>query len=339
LQISGNVTTELRHRGIYDVVLYHTVLNVSGRFPAPRIDEQEVSAENVLWNRAFLTVGLADPRGIDARITLDWNGIHSDFQAGTGTTTLVNSGVHGPVAVDPKGGPCTFSFQVSLRGHDALRFMPVGAQTRVHLTSPWPHPSFNGAFVPARHSEDAQGFVADWNVLDLNRSFPQSWLGAGTTFDRSDFGVRLIQPVDDYQKSDRAHKYAILFIAVTFVTLFFIEMLKNERVHILNYILMGLAICLFYVILLSVSEHLGFDKAYLLAAVTITGMISWHVRNILSQRTLCRAVGGALATVYTYMYVLLQMKDFALLFGCLGLVLLLGITMAASSRITGAPVR
>lgn len=334
LEIGGSLNTEVRRRGIYDVVLYRAALTFKGRFGRVAIDEQAVAKADVMWDRAFVAIGITDPRGIEERVQLDYAGARFDLGPGVAGASPFASGIHSPVPVKPEGA--AFAFALNLRGHDSLHLVPIGARTNVTLRSPWPHPSFTGAFLPGHHTLDARGFVADWSVLDLNRGFPQSWLGGGVSMDSAAFGVQLMQPVDGYAKSDRAHKYAILIIAMTFVTLLFIEMLKKEHVHALNYILTGLAVCLFYVLLLSLSEHVGFDLAYLVAATATTALVTWHARNILTRASLCRAVGATLTGLYAFMFVLLQLQDFALLVGAAGLFAMLAGVMAAASRITAS---
>lgn len=334
LQVRGSVTTEVRRRGIYDVVLYRAGLSLAGRFDAPRLDEREVAAADALWDRAFVAVGMSDTRGIDGPVTLAWNGARLDVEPGVAGSTAVGTGIHARVPGGAVAG--AFTLELPLRGHDGLHVVPVAARNTVMLRSPWPHPSFAGAYLPRAHAVAADGFTAEWSVLDLNRGFPQQWLGAGPPLDAHAFGVELLQPVDGYQKSDRAHKYALLLIALTFVTFFFIEMLRDERVHALNYVLCGLAICLFYVLLLSLSEHVGFDAAYAIATLATTALVTWHARNVFARRSLCRAVGGTLALLYGALFALIQLKDYALLFGSLGLFAILAAVMWLSSRVTWA---
>lgn len=334
LDMEGSAVTEVRRRGIYEVVLYRTALRLSGHFGPLTVEGSEVSPEDVFWDRAFVTAGVSDMRGVEERVALEWEGQRHDFQPGVAGSTVLTSGLHCRVDVRPGGGEHRFAYDLTVRGHDGLHFVPVAGRTTVNLKSPWAHPSFTGAFLPHKHEISASGVTASWKVLDLNRGFPQQWLGSAASIQGFDFGLKFLYPVDSYQKSDRAHKYALLFIAMAFVSLFFVEILRHERVHTLNYILIGLAICLFYVLLLSVSEHLGFDLAYAIATLATTFLITWHSGNIFVQRRLSRFVGGVLVLLYGFMYILLQLQDFALLVGTMGLFVILAAVMAAASRIT-----
>ncbi|MDU0371946.1 cell envelope integrity protein CreD [Hymenobacter endophyticus] len=229
----------------------------------------------------------------------------------------------------------TFEFTIALNGSSALFFAPLGRETRVKLQAPWPDPSFGGAFLPRQHSITPQGFQANWRVLHLNRSYPQRWRTADfrPDVDNSAFGARLIVPVDEYQKNMRAAKYALLPISLTFLIFFFVEVLNRQRIHPFQYILVGLGLVIFYVLLLALSEHMPFNAAYGLAGLAIIGLVTAYAASIFRQRRLTLITAGVLLLVYGFVFVVLQLQDYALLIGSLGLVLVLATVMYLSRRI------
>ena len=228
-----------------------------------------------------------------------------------------------------------FAFDLDLNGSTGLLLAPLGRQTTAHLSAPWADPSFIGAFLPTQSHVTPQQFAADWRVLHLNRSYPQHWRTAPEqpSVDGSTFGVRLLVPVNEYLKTMRAAKYALLPLTLTFLIFFFVEVLNRRRIHPFQYILVGLALVIFYVLLLALSEQMAFDAAYGLSALVIVGMITAYAAASFRQRRLALVTGGVLALVYGFLFVVLQLQDYALLVGSLGLVVVLGAVMFLSRHI------
>ncbi|WP_310396087.1 cell envelope integrity protein CreD [Hymenobacter sp.] len=229
----------------------------------------------------------------------------------------------------------TFAFDLDLNGSTGLLLAPLGRQTTLHLSAPWADPSFIGAFLPARRTVTPAQFAADWRVLHLNRNYPQHWRSDGDrpSVDASTFGVRLLVPVNEYQKTMRAAKYALLPLTLTFLIFFFVEVLNRRRIHPFQYILVGLALVIFYVLLLALSEQMPFDAAYGLAALVTVGLVTAYAAASFRQRRLTGATAGVLALVYGFLFVVLQLQDYALLVGSLGLVVVLGAVMFLSRNV------
>ena len=229
----------------------------------------------------------------------------------------------------------TFAFDLDLNGSTGLLQAPLGRQTTLHLSAPWADPSFIGAFLPVQRTLGPQQFTADWRVFHLNRNYPQHWRTSETRpdVDASTFGVRLLVPVNEYQKTMRAAKYAVLPLALTFLVFFFVEILNRRRIHPFQYLLVGLALVIFYVLLLALSEHLPFDVAYGVSALTIVGLVSAYAAASFRQRRLTAATAGVLTLVYSFIFVVLQLQDYALLVGSLGLVVVLAAVMFLSRNI------
>ena len=229
----------------------------------------------------------------------------------------------------------TFAFDLDLNGSTGLLQAPLGRQTTLHLSAPWADPSFIGAFLPVQRTLGARQFTADWRVFHLNRNYPQHWRTseARPDVDASTFGVRLLVPVNEYQKTMRAAKYALLPLALTFLVFFFVEILNHRRIHPFQYLLVGLALVIFYVLLLALSEQLPFDAAYGLSALTIMGLVAAYAAASFRQRRPTVATAGVLALVYGFVFVVLQLQDYALLVGSIGLVVVLAVVMFLSRNI------
>jgi inner membrane protein len=214
-----------------------------------------------------------------------------------------------------------------------LYFTPVGKVTDVRLSSAWPNPSFNGAFLPDRRRVGDTGFTANWNVLHLNRNYPQLWTSNKYDISGSAFGIDLLLPVDSYQKTYRSIHYAILFIGFTFLVFFFIEVLNKIFIHPMQYLLVGVALIVFYTLLLAISEHLHFNLAFILSALATLFLIGGYVRAILRSARLTMLISGILTILYAFIFVIIQLQDYALLIGSIGIFIILALVMYFSRKI------
>lgn len=353
LSFQAQVLPEVRNRGIYEVVVYRLDLSMQGEFRKPDLDQWQIAAEDVLWEDAYLSIGITDPRGIREGLGINWQGEVLDLEPGTrlpasdpsGTFQggMLATGVHVPLpglADDAGDTTYPFSLPLELNGSRFLGFMPLGKVTRVELRSPWPDPSFSGAFLPVDRDVRADGFDALWEVSYFGRSYPQSWReiegqdsSPWNQMRDSVFGVELLIPVDLYQKTERSVKYAVLFLLLTFLGFFLFEVFRSKAVHPFQYLLVGCALCLFYLLLLSLSEHVPFALAYGLSATATIGLIYGYARAILDGGGAAALMAAVLIGLYGYLYVLLQVQDFALLLGSLALFLILAVVMYITRRI------
>jgi inner membrane protein len=334
LDIEGDLTPEIRYRGIFEVPLYRARLRFAGEFALEELEPLKIPQEDLRWDEATLSVGVPDPRGIRETVRLLFNGAELDFEPGAGTGSVFPSGIHARVGAPPQAS--AFSFELALNGSSHLGFVPVGQDNRVTLGSSWPDPSFTGAFLPNARTVTPDGFEAEWQLYYLGRSYPQQWKPGEVDLNRlhaSAAGVDLILPVDEYQKSMRSVKYGILFLVLTFGTYFLYEVLGRLRIHPFQYLLVGFALVLFYVLLLSLSEHIGFDAAYAAAAVATIGLIAGYSGFVLKQLSRVAGIGALLSGLYLYLYVLLQLEDYALLLGALGLFAALAAVMWITRRV------
>jgi inner membrane protein len=338
MDVKGRLEPEIRHRGMYDVALFKADLDIEGRFVQPDFSGWRVPAENILWGDAFISLSVPDVRSLAEALPLDWNGTRLEFVPDEYVGSPVTNGLQtrAPLSAAAPAEGYRFKMHVRLNGSGSMDFLPMGKETRVSVTSPWSTPSFKGAFLPRDNQVGQDGFQARWMTLQLSRSFPQSWrrseIGPGD-WNPFTFGVELKLPVDRYQKTMRCAKYASLFILLTFLVFFLNETLDRKRIHPLQYILVGFALCLFYLLLLAFTEHVSFDISYALASVGIVGLITAYGMAVLSARKRAWALGGMLSGLYVYLYTLLQMEDSALLIGALGLFAILAAVMFLTRRL------
>jgi inner membrane protein len=343
LTLDGTLQPEIRHRGIYDVALFKADLHLAGHFAAPDFSGWRVPAENIMWDAAFVTLAVPDVRALAGEVPMAWNGDLSQCVPTDFSGSPVPAGLHTAVAVGPRtdgkkteGKPYAFETRVSLNGSGTMDFLPIGKETRVSLASPWKSPSFSGAFLPRGNKVGTDGFSADWATFQLSRSFPQSWRGSENT--ESDwkpyaFGVDLKLPVDRYRMAMRCAKYAVLFIVLTFLVFFISETFDRRRIHPLQYVLVGCALCLFYLLLLAFTERLPFAAAYAIATAGIVGMITAYAAAVLGGRMRALGLGGMLAGLYAYLYTLLQLEDLSLIMGALGLFAILAAVMYLTRKL------
>jgi inner membrane protein len=333
LDISGSLTPHVRYRSLYEAVLYNAVLSMTGSFALPALTDTDIDPANILWEKAAFCLGITDMRGIQDNIAVTFG--NKTCQAGPGlkTTDIASSGVQCPVVISGPGATMPFSLHLNLNGSDQLHFIPIGETTRVKLTSPWPSPSFNGSFLPTERTISDKGFAAEWKVLHLNRNYPQFWQANQYGVGDSAFGLRLLVTADVYQKAIRVSKYAMMFIVFTFSAFFFSEIISKRRVHPIQYMLVGLSIMLFYVLLLAIAEYIKFDYAYILSALAITATITGYSYGILKNSRFTVTVCGLLVLLYAYLYIVLQLEDYALLMGSIGLFLILAAVMYVTRNI------
>ena len=326
LDITGEVIPEKRYRGIYEVIVYTANLHLSGQFAAPDFSGWSVDPENIRWEEARLAFAVTDMRGIKQTVMLDWGTEELEFSSGVSDVppNIIPAGISVPVDAREAHD---FSFNLELDGSRALQFVPVGKQTNASLSSEWPSPSFNGAFLPDERDVTDDGFEATWHVLDLNRPYGQRWRDHTADLFESAFGLSLVVPVDHYLKSVRATRYAFLVIIMTLLSFFLIELRLRKRGHPFQYILVGVGLCLFYLLLLSLSEHMTFDVAYIIAGVSTVVLIAQYVRYVFKAPKLGILTAGVLSGLYGFVFLLLQLEDYALLVGSIGLFLLLALTM------------
>lgn len=334
LNINGKIEPEIRYRGIYEAILYSTELEMKGYFKKPSFSEWNIPERNILWDDAFVSLGITDMRGIENDIVLKWNETSTAFNPGIECSDVMTSGVSTRVGVqDSSKAKYNFALDLKLKGSTSLYFMPFGKETDVNIISDWHSPSFDGTFLPDNRTVTDTGFIANWKVLHLNRNYPQKWRNDAFNTSNSGFGVKLFLPNDEYQKTMRSAKYAIMFISLTFLIFFFVEILNKKRIHPIQYILVGLALVLFYALLLALSEHISFNWAYIAAAIANVILITAYSFSMFRSNMLTKIMGLILLILYGFIFTTIQLQDLALLLGSIGLFIVLAIVMYLSRNI------
>ena len=336
LRTTGSIDSQVRRRGIFSVPVYRLDLRLDGDFAKPDFSQLGIDPATVEWDRAHLVVAISDVRAIQEQTAVDWNGQSSVFVPGSGSFAEYPTGIHAPVAAGPAAEGYRFSFPLTLNGSMGVSMAPFAETTEVQLKSNSTNPSFQGNWLPSTRVVGKQGFEAGWSISFLGRNFPQAWTDRAEmrpAIEGSQFGVDLVEPVDAYSMAKRSLKYAGLFILLTFALVWLIEILGRVRVHPIQYLLLGSALCLFYLLELSLAEHLGFGPAYGIASLAVVAMVAGYSWVIFRQRSRAAAFAGAVAGLYGYLFVLLRNEDYALLLGSIGLFTILGGIMYATRRV------
>lgn len=333
LKTEGNLTPEIRYRGIYKVVVYEGQLKIKGSFAQPDVTQLDVPNAQFKWDAAYFTIGISDMRGIRNLPELVVNSQKCKVDPGVADTDLFQSGITIKGNTVDLKKPINFKIDLVLNGSEDLSVEALGKTSEVTMKSDWTQPSFTGAFLPANREITKSGFSANWLVTHLNRNFPQQWVDHKYNTHEATLGVELLIPLDHYQKAMRSVKYAILFIALNFIVFIFIEMKSKTRIHPFQYSLVAFALLIFYALLTSISEQAGFNVAYLISAVAVTSLISWHSFTILPNLRMVVWVTVLQTGLYLFLFTILQLQDYALLAGSIGLFVILAIIMRASQQI------
>jgi inner membrane protein len=326
LNVEASPAVEERRRGIFTVPVYAGLITLTGTLSRP--DLNALPAGTLIeWNKARLAVGVQDVRGISDSVALTLGSTDRYvFNPGTGVSAMT-SGVQTAIALPEAETPFTISFR--LRGTGRLAFVPSAETFSAKIESGWPHPSFDGAYLPETREVSEQGFKAVWRVSHLSRALPQLWDNSDSSIApyQSAFGATFFQPVEFYQLVDRSLKYAILFIGLSFLVFFLVETVTCARVHVVQYLLAGAAQVIFYLLLLALAEQTGFAIAYLAAAAGCIGLTTLYAGSVLGTTKRALSVSAALTVLYALLYTLLNEEDYALLTGAVASFLALAITM------------
>ena len=338
LDINGNIEPEIRYRSIYKVPVYTAKpLTLKGKFSKNSLNAVNINPASIKWNEAKLCVGITDLKGVKEQ-TIKWNEQILTMEAGMPESSIAEQGINTILLLDSSflNTENNFSIQINLQGSDKIYFTPMGNTTIVHLTSAWNNPAFDGKYLPDTEKINKNRFEADWKISQFNKDFPKVFFNNSSIKNlvaASAFGVILLSPFDAYAQTMRSLKYAILIIALTFFAYFFTEIFQRRPVHPLQYILIGMALVVFYTLLLSLSEYILFPLAYIVASSATIILLSWYTYSIFKKWNTTVIFALLLSVLYLFIYVLIQMQDNALLFGSIGLFVLLALAMYLSRKI------
>lgn len=339
LVVMGDLVPEIRQRGIYDTVVYTAHLKFSGHFQ-PDFVAAGIEAERIDWSKARICLGLSDLHGMRSMSALTMGGVTElTFEAADG---YLGSFLPLNAKLTALSGPAkfAFAFETAIQGSKRFDVVPVGKVTSVSLHSTWKDPSFVGAALPAKREVAADGFRGEWQSTHFGRAFPQAWTSRYSDvpemvkkLEAGSFGVRFAQPVDSYSMVERAQKYGMLFFVLIFAVFFLFEVTAKLRIHPLQYALVGVALCLFFVAFLALSEFCGVGVSYGAAAAACTVLVALYARSFLQAGWRTLLIAGGLAGTYGYLYFVLKSQDFALVAGTAALFAVLAIVMFCTRRI------
>lgn len=329
LSVDGDVLAEPLRRGLFTIPAYRASLRLEGSFDELDPGGLGLDSSELLWDEARLVLEMPEPRGLGAGSTLSWDGEAIPILPGSEHVDPTRAGVHARVPMGGNEG-ASFRLDLELKGSGELRFAPFGETTGVSITSNWGDPSFVGGWLPDERSVESAGFEATWRVPFLGRDYPQQWTSGADPHEQileSAFGVSFLSPVDHYRMSERSTKYAALFLALTFGLFWLFDVTMGIRVHPIQYLLVGAAMCLFYLLELSLGEHLGFGTAYTIAAGAVVMLVASYTKAVLGSSARGAAVGGSMGLLYAYLLALLMLEEYALLAGSVGLFVVLAVIM------------
>ncbi len=347
LEVSGTVGVEERKKSIYTLPVFRGDLTLAGAFAAPperAFDQKHGGRIDIAADKAMLVVGISDVRALKSEVSLRLGGNRRiAFEPGLGilqkttsgtTYHMANaSGINAAVPADLWRQGFSFELPLQLNGSSEIFIAPAGQTTEVALHSNWPHPGFTGAFLPETRNISDTGFEAKWTIPYLARGIPQ-FLETGTLpLEAKLLGVKFVEPVNFYQIISRSLKYAVGFISLTFLAVFVLEMRSGWRFHWIQYGLVGLALIVFYVMLLALAEHLGYGAAYLIAATAATLLNAAYVGSSLRSRMAGLVMAVVLGGIFGALYALMREQDYALLIGSVIAFVSLAVTMFVTRSI------
>ncbi len=337
LNVNSDVKTEVRKRGIFSIPVYKSTMNFSGEFITPELTRIKSSVDEIVWSEAVLTLLINDVTAIKKTAKLNINdGENSKlFRSGIGGFDNRIGGIHVPIQTTNAQGSFKFSFNLHLNGSSGLNFVPAGGETTNKITSDWAHPSFTGTFLPDTRKISDKGFEATWIIPRLARGQAQSFISNNlySLMNNTVFGVDFYQPVGFYNLVERSLKYAIGFIAIAFFAVFIMEIQSGHRVHWIQYIFVGLALIIFYLVLLGTSEHIGFELAYACSSLATSILIGSYAASALKSRIRGFSLFAIMAVIYALLYLLLRVEDYAMLIGSIAAFTLLAIVMFTTRNI------
>jgi inner membrane protein len=338
--VDVELASEMRHRGVHDVPVYTARTTMNATFAAPDLSGLGIDHAKIQWDRAVVAMSISDARAARNAPQLAFGGEPARFAPAGTPIAQLPSQLTAPLSFyrsrENRGEPLTVSIEFEVSGTESYKVQPLGDETLVSMRADWPDPSFVGAFLPESHDVTESGFTAEWRTTSLGRTLPAMWLDGNlqsNAVTAAVLGVELFVPIDLYRLTDRATRYAVMFIGLTFVAYFLFEVLGGLKLHPLQYLLVGFGNAIFYLLLLSLAEHIGFGASYLLSAAASAGLISGYSLSILGNRRGAALMLGILSLLYGLLYLTLQAETYAMLAGAIGLWCGLALVMYLTRRI------
>ncbi|MDV7185793.1 cell envelope integrity protein CreD [Lutibacter sp. TH_r2] len=344
LNIESEINPEVKQRGIYKTSVYKSSIKLNGSYSKPNFNSIEANDKDILWEKATVIIKTSNLKGINNQVEIALNKHNYSFvpkyeqqdrniyNKEVSMHKLETSYLDKEGLISKKGQ--LFSINLTISGSKQFKVIPIGRETDLNVKSNWKTANFIGEFLPLNNDKITDdGFNAKWKVLHINRPFSQEYFKHLPNLKEFAFGVNFMIPVDEYQKSERSAKYGFLVIALTFLVFFLIQSISKIPIHPFQYLMIGLALTMFYTLLISISEHSNFLKAYLIAGISVIGLIVLYSKSILKTFKFPLFIGVSLTALYTFIYVIIQLENYALLVGSIGLFTILALVMYASRKI------
>jgi inner membrane protein len=339
LKAATNVSTKVLNRNNYESVVFSSNMKFSGNYIQPDFSSRAIANEDIQWNKATILIKTTNLKSIKNEVKIHFGNANFTFEPvydsnAKDSTEALETG-YVDLSKILTNGKTNFNFDISYNGSKQIKMVPIGKTTQVSMASNWASPSFTGNFLPDDKTKkiSSNGFAANWKILHINRAFSQQIFETLPDLSVYAFGVDFVIPIDQYQQNERASKYGFLVIGLTFLIFFLIQSISKINIHIFQYSMIGLALILFYTLLISITEHSSFTKAYLISSVAVIAMIGLYSASILKNRKFPMFIVASLTALYSFIYVIIQLENYALLVGSIGLFLILGSVMYFSRKI------
>ncbi|MFY0603654.1 MAG: cell envelope integrity protein CreD [Flavobacteriaceae bacterium] len=343
LNIQSNINPHEKERGIYKTAVYQSKIDISGSFTHPNFSEKGTKQEDILWKKARFIIQTSNLKGVNDLVSIKIEKNQYSFNSKyEKRNSPYNKEIHLhkleseflKTEYFPSKSKVSFSITLKINGSKQIRFIPIGKETNININSNWKTANFIGEYLPFNSDKITDnGFNAKWKVLDINRPFSQESFNGIPALTKYAFGVNFMIPVDEYQKSERSVKYGFLVIALTFLIFFLIQTMSKISIHPFQYLMIGIALTMFYTLLISISEHSSYLRAYIIAGASVVLLISLYSKSILKNIKFPFFIGASLTALYTFIFVIIQLENYALLVGSIGLFIILASVMYASRKI------
>jgi len=345
LDITSTINPEEKKRGIYKTAVYNSNINISGSFTQPDFSEIDILKEDIIWEKTRLIIETSNLKGVNSLVEIKLNKNMYSFTSkyqNNNSDRMYNDQLDLHKLESkfikkediPNKTDVSFNLNININGSKQIRFIPVGKETNINIKSNWKTANFIGEYLPYNSDKiSKEGFNASWKILDINRPFPQQSFNGIPNLKKYAFGVNFMIPVDEYQKSERSTKYGFLVIGLTFLIFFLIQTMSKISIHTFQYLMIGVALTMFYTLLISISEHSSFLKAYIISAIAVIALISLYSKSILKGIKFPLFIALSLTALYTFIFIIIQLENYALLVGSVGLFVILASVMYASRKI------
>lgn len=333
------VDSKTLKRGNFESAVYTSKMDFSGNYITPQLALKDIKEKDIVWDKATIIIKTSNLKGIKNEMLISLNDSKYAFETNfnNANNSYLNALESAFIKKEdlPFEAQKNFEFDMTFNGSEQIEIIPIGKTTTMEMTSNWSDPSFMGNYLPNDETKQItkDGFKADWKVLHINRAFSQLHLNKIPNLNQFAFGTKFMVMVDEYQKSERSAKYGFLVIGLTFLIFFLIQTLSKINIHPFQYLMIGLALTMFYTLLVSISEHSNLLKAYLIAGISVVALITLYSKSILKTFKFPLFIGLSLTALYTFIYVIIQLENYALLVGSIGLFLILASVMFVSRKI------